>query len=175
MHQQYMATYHFPTTDLEPSIGTIILPLMHDWQKALWKSIQPVYQLTLAIGGQYSVCVQTVQTVMVLLRPWIICNSCNMGARDLPDMYARGLRAYISGESRAPMLQVLCITFGTLKICLTYRFCFAYLYNNEYSFWLWFFYLTFRWRLFIPCIVVFLYNTVFTWKLALRNRDKWWV
>ena len=36
-------------------------------------------------------------------------NSCNMGARDLPDMYARGpqargLRAYISGESRAPML-----------------------------------------------------------------------
>ena len=62
-----------------------------------------------------------------------------MGARDLPDMYARGpqargLRAYISGESQAPMLQVLCITSGTLKICLTYRFCFAYLYNNEYSF-----------------------------------------
>ena len=51
-----------------------------------------------------------------------------MGARDLPDMYARGLRAYISGESRAPMLQVLCITSGTLKICLTYRFCFAYIY-----------------------------------------------
>ena len=63
-----------------------------------------------------------------------IRNSCNMGTRDLPDMYARGLRAYISGESRAPMLQVLCITSGTLKICLTYRFCFAYLYNNEYSF-----------------------------------------
>ena len=45
-----------------------------------------------------------------------------MGARDLPDMYARGpqaqgLRAYISGESRAPMLQVICITSGTLKIC----------------------------------------------------------
>ena len=47
---------------------------------------------------------------------------------------ARGLRAYISGESRVPMLQVLCITSGNLKICLTYRFCFAYLYNNEYSF-----------------------------------------
>ena len=30
---------------------------------------------------------------------------------------ARGLRAYISGESRAPMLQVMCITSGTLKIC----------------------------------------------------------
>ena len=102
-------------------------------------------------------------------------NSCNMGERDLPNMYARGPRAYISGESRAPMLQVLCITSGTLKVCLTYRFCFAYLYNHEYSFWLWFFYLTFRWRLFIPYIIVFPYNTVFTWKLALRNRDKWWV
>ena len=45
-----------------------------------------------------------------------------MGARDLPDMYTRssraaGLRAYISGESQAPMLQVICITSGTLKIC----------------------------------------------------------
>ena len=45
-----------------------------------------------------------------------------MGARDLPDMYARspsaaGLRAYISGESRAPMLQLICITSGTLKMC----------------------------------------------------------
>ena len=30
---------------------------------------------------------------------------------------ARGLRAYISGESRAPMLPVICITTGTLKIC----------------------------------------------------------
>ena len=30
---------------------------------------------------------------------------------------ARGLRAYISGESRAPMLQIICITSGTLKIC----------------------------------------------------------
>ena len=27
------------------------------------------------------------------------------------------LRAYISGKSRLPMLQVICITFGTLKIC----------------------------------------------------------
>ena len=66
-------------------------------------------------------------------------NSCNMGARDLPDMYAqgpqaRGLRTYISGESRAPMLQVLCMTSSILKICLTYRLCFAYLYDNEYSF-----------------------------------------
>ena len=50
------------------------------------------------------------------------CNSCNMGTRDLPDMYARGpqargLRAYISGKSRVHMLQVICNTSGTLKIC----------------------------------------------------------
>ena len=31
-------------------------------------------------------------------------------------MYAQGLRAYISGKSRLPMLQVICITSGTLKI-----------------------------------------------------------
>ena len=49
-------------------------------------------------------------------------NSCNMGTRDLPDMYARspraaGPRAYISGKSRVYMLQVICNTSGTLKIC----------------------------------------------------------
>ena len=33
-----------------------------------------------------------------------------MGARDLPDMYAQSLRAYISGKSQAHMLQVICIT-----------------------------------------------------------------
>ena len=38
-----------------------------------------------------------------------VCNSCNIGTSDLPDMYvARGLRAYISGKSRVPMLQLLC-------------------------------------------------------------------
>ena len=47
----------------------------------------------------------------------VTCNSCNMGERDLPDMYARGLREYISGESQVPMLQVIYITSGTLKIC----------------------------------------------------------
>ena len=40
-----------------------------------------------------------------------------MGVRDLPDMYARGPRACILGKSQAPMLQVVCITSGTLKIC----------------------------------------------------------
>ena len=53
---------------------------------------------------------------------YVTCNSCNMGTRDLPDMYARGpqargLRAYISGKSRVHMLQVICNTSGTLKIC----------------------------------------------------------
>ena len=40
------------------------------------------------------------------------CNGCNMGTRDLPDMYARarGLREYISGKSQENMLQVICIT-----------------------------------------------------------------
>ena len=42
----------------------------------------------------------------------VTCNSCNMGTRDLPDIYARGLqarglRAYISGKSREHMLQVI--------------------------------------------------------------------
>ena len=63
-----------------------------------------------------------------------------MGARDLPDMYARGLRAFISGESQAPMLQVTCITSRTLPIYITmsshfdygiftWRFHDVYLYN----------------------------------------------
>ena len=34
-----------------------------------------------------------------------------MAIRNLPDMYARGLRAYISGKSRMGMLQVLHINF----------------------------------------------------------------
>ena len=59
---------------------------------------------------------------MVYIEQGGVCNSCNMGTRDLPDMYARGpqargLRAYISGKSRVHMLQVICNTSGTLKIC----------------------------------------------------------
>ena len=42
----------------------------------------------------------------------MIHSTCNMGARDSPDMYALspracGPRAYISGKSLAPMLQLL--------------------------------------------------------------------
>ena len=33
--------------------------------------------------------------------------SCNIGTRDLPDMYALGLWAYISHKSLVPMLQLL--------------------------------------------------------------------
>ena len=43
-------------------------------------------------------------------------NSCNMDMRDLTDMYACSPRAYISGKSQAIMLQVICITCGTLNI-----------------------------------------------------------
>ena len=33
--------------------------------------------------------------------------SCNIGTCDLPDMYALGLWAYISGKSLMPILQLL--------------------------------------------------------------------
>ena len=44
--------------------------------------------------------------------PEVIHITCNMGACDSPDMYALkpaalGLRAYISGKSLVPMLQLL--------------------------------------------------------------------
>ena len=35
--------------------------------------------------------------------------SCNMGTRDLADMYALGLWAYISGKSLVPMLQLILV------------------------------------------------------------------
>ena len=43
--------------------------------------------------------------------------TCNMCTRDLPDMYALspralGLRAYISGKSLVPMLQLLHVNFS---------------------------------------------------------------
>ena len=43
-----------------------------------------------------------------------ICLICMSEARG---PQARGLRAYISGKSRVHMLQVICNTSGTLKIC----------------------------------------------------------
>ena len=48
-----------------------------------------------------------------------------MDTRDFPDMYTRstraaGLKAYKSCKSQASMLQVLCITSGTLEISKTY-------------------------------------------------------
>ena len=41
---------------------------------------------------------------------------------------ARGLTAYISGKSRAPMLQVLSITSCTLKMAQTYSWLLCLLY-----------------------------------------------
>ena len=41
------------------------------------------------------------------MREGIHSFTCNMGTRDSPDMYALGLRAYISGKSLVPMLQLL--------------------------------------------------------------------
>ena len=46
----------------------------------------------------------------LVLKKTGLCNSCNMGTRDLPDMYAQGPRAYISGKSQEHMLQVIFIT-----------------------------------------------------------------
>ena len=60
-----------------------------------------------------TVITQTINYIMLIE----VNMSCNMGMRDLPDMYAQGLRAYITGKSRLPMLQVRCITSATLKIC----------------------------------------------------------
>ena len=38
--------------------------------------------------------------------------SCNMGTLDLPDMYALSPRAYISGKSLVPMLQLIHMYVG---------------------------------------------------------------
>ena len=39
-------------------------------------------------------------------------NTCNIGVHDLPDIYTLGLRAYISGKSLVPMLQILLIDYS---------------------------------------------------------------
>ena len=46
-------------------------------------------------------------------------NSCNTGTSALPNMYALHPRASvdISGNAQVPVLQLICYTFGTLKIC----------------------------------------------------------
>ena len=60
-----------------------------------------------------------------------LCNSCNMGTGDLPDMpkecgpQAEGIQ---SGKSRVHMLQVICNTSGTLKICPNFTSIFPPLY-----------------------------------------------
>ena len=41
----------------------------------------------------------------------VIHITCNMGTRDLPDMYALGLWAYISGKCVVSMLQLLLVSY----------------------------------------------------------------
>ena len=49
-----------------------------------------------------------------------LCNSCNMGMRDLPDIMPEA--------SRVHMLQVICNISGTLKICPNLMLIFQPLY-----------------------------------------------
>ena len=44
-------------------------------------------------------------------------NNCNIGTSDLPDMYARSLKACISGKLLVPITTTTCYTSGALKIC----------------------------------------------------------
>ena len=61
------------------------------------------------------------QYIEILLYCNIFCHntiiSCNIDTSALPDMYAQVPRAsaYISGNARVPLLQLLCNTFSTLK------------------------------------------------------------
>ena len=75
---------------------------------------------------------------MILGVPGVMRDACNMGARDLPDMYALGpaalrLWAYILGKSLVPMLQLLqipwiCSIFHLVATLLTG--CKQLTYNN---------------------------------------------
>ena len=60
------------------------------------------------------VCMYVCMYVIVVTWARGICLICMPEARG---PQARGLRAYISGKSRVHMLQVICNTSGTLKIC----------------------------------------------------------
>ena len=55
------------------------------------------------------VCMHVRMYIYALTSILVTSNSCNMGTRDLPDMYARSPRAYISGKSQVHMLQVICL------------------------------------------------------------------
>ena len=52
------------------------------------------------------------QYVTVVTWARVLCLICMPKARG---PQARGLRAYISGKARVPMLQLICYTSGTLK------------------------------------------------------------
>jgi len=71
------------------------------------------HNIVATIAHFYYTCLCTVLLI-------IISNSCSMGTRDLPDIYALALgpngpraRAYISGKSLLPMLQLIYSTWVT--------------------------------------------------------------
>ena len=83
---------------------------------------------------------ETIAEYMVEL--YCLCNSCNMGVRDLPDMYAQSPRAAGPRTEGIHIRQIMSahVTsnmhhFRHSKNLLKLTgFCFAYLYNNEYLF-----------------------------------------
>ena len=54
--------------------------------------------------------------------------SCNIDTRDLPNMYALRLWAYISGKSLVPMLQLLHVQAYILSEPLIYKLIASYLF-----------------------------------------------
>ena len=50
-----------------------------------------------------------IRSTVVVTQARVLCLIC---------MYARSPRTYISGKARVPVLQLICYTSGTLKICL---------------------------------------------------------
>ena len=73
-----------------------------------------------------------------LLYEFIVCISYNTCNSVLPDIYTRNLRVstYISGKPRVPVLQLICYTSSTLKIC-PYPKATARLAYNSNRCWLW--------------------------------------
>ena len=61
----------------------------------------------------------------------MIHNTCNMDTRDLPDMYALGLQAYISGKSLVPMLQLLHVA---CRFWIKMSTCFILVYFMTHSY-----------------------------------------
>ena len=87
------------------------------------RGIWPIFRDLL---GSFSVCLENLKDQRISCMLFSnTCNICNMGVRNLTGMHTQSVRvadprAYISGKSWAPMLQVTCITSSTLRITQTY-------------------------------------------------------